>query len=64
MRKPSYGCARAGAGAFKPSAPHARLLGHTQTQIKTQRKHIYKEDTNSFPCVASTAAPDELALAM
>lgn len=52
MQKPSYGCARAGAGAFKPSATHALSLRHTQTQIKTQRKHIYKEHTNSFPCMA------------
>lgn len=49
MRKPSYGCARAGAGAFKPSATHACSLRHTQTRIKTQRKHVYKGHTNSFP---------------
>lgn len=50
MRKPSYGCARAGAGAFKPSATHTLI--HLDTQTQTQRKHIYKEHTNSFPCVA------------
>lgn len=37
---------------------HLNPLQHTlvyldthKTQIKTQRKYIYKEDTNSFPCV-------------
>lgn len=49
MQKPSYGCARAGAGAFKPSATHALSLRHTQTQIKTQRKHIYKKNTQIVP---------------
>lgn len=59
MQKPSYGCARAGTGAFKPPATHALSLRHTQTKIKTQRKHIHtvymyinKGHTNSFPCMA------------
>lgn len=44
MQEPSYRCALADAGAFKPSVTHAGSLRHTQTQIKTQKKqHIYKE---------------------
>lgn len=43
MQKPSYGCARAGAGAFKPPTTHAVSHRHMQTQIQTQRKHFYKE---------------------
>ncbi len=50
MQKPSYGCAWAGLGHLNPLQ---HTLTHTQTQINTQRKHIYKEHTNSFPCMVS-----------
>lgn len=40
MRKPSYGCAQAGAGAFKPSATHICSLRHTHKHINKQRQHV------------------------
>lgn len=54
MQEPSYRCALAGGGAFKPSVTHVGSLRHTQTQIKAQKKqhiYVYIKNTNSFPCM-------------
>lgn len=51
MQKPSYGCAWAGTGAFKPAATHACLLRHTQNTSR-HKGNTYIMKTQIVFCVA------------